>query len=127
MGHLKFLNWLNETDDSKFLTIKRTILNDQSNANFDAGEEISYHKKVLKSHLLDSKDTYILVRGNITIMAHTIIQVTFKHCSPFTKYIIKIDRTTINDAKDLDLFMPMHNFSNYSDITCTLWFFSKDE
>lgn len=117
MGHLKFLNWLNETDDSKFLKIKRTILNDHSNANFDAGEEISYHKKVLKSNLLDSKDTYILVRGNITIMAHTIIQVTCKHCSPFTKYIIKIDRTTINDAKDLDLFMPMHNLSNYSDIT----------
>ena len=127
MGHLKISNLLNETDDSKFVTRKRTILNDQSNANYCEGEEIIYYKKVLKSNLLDSKDTYILVGGNITIMGHTIIQVTFKHYSPFTKYIIKIDRTTINDAKYLDLFMPMHNFSNYSDITCTLGFFSKDE
>ena len=109
------------------MTRKRTILNDQSNVKYCEGEEIIYYKKVLKSNLLDSKDTYILVSGNITIMGYTIIQVTFKHYSPFTKYIIKIDRTTINDAKDLDLFMPMHNFSNYSDITCTLWFFSKDE
>ena len=37
----------------------------------------------------------------------------------------------MDDAKDLDLVMPMYNplehSSNYSDITGSLWFYSKDE
>ena len=41
------------------------------------------------------------------------------------------DGTTINDAADLDLVMPMYNLmeysSNYSETTGSLWFYSKDE
>ena len=39
--------------------------------------------------------------------------------------------TTIHDAEDLDLVMPMPNLieysSNYSETTGSLWFCSKDE
>ena len=39
--------------------------------------------------------------------------------------------TTIHDAEDLDLVMPMHNLieysSSYSEATWSLWFYSKDE
>ena len=31
----------------------------------------------------------------------------FKNCAPFTKCITKIDETTIDDAEDLDLVMPV--------------------
>ena len=38
---------------------------------------------------------------------------------------------TIDDAEDLDLVMPMYDWieysSNYSEITGSLWFYSKDE
>ena len=58
-------------------------------------------------------------------------QIAFKNCTPFTKCITKIDGTTKDDAKDLDLVMSMYNLlehsSNYSDTTDSLWFSSKDE
>ena len=38
MEHRKILNLLNETGDSKFVTRKRNIVNDQSNANFDVAK-----------------------------------------------------------------------------------------
>ena len=33
---------------------------------------------------------------------------------PFTKFITKIDGITIDDAKDLDLVMPMYTLIKYS-------------
>ena len=43
------------------------------------------------------------MRGDITGTAAPQKQVTFKDCAPFTKYISKIDDTTIDDAENLDL------------------------
>ena len=67
------------------------------------------------------QDTYILVRGVITKIGHTVAQVAFKNCGPITRCITKIDGTTINDAENLDLVMPMFNLleysSNYSETT----------
>ena len=39
MEHQKILNVLNKAGDSKFLTRKWNIVNDQSNANHDIGSE----------------------------------------------------------------------------------------
>ena len=44
MEHQKILNLLNEASDSKFVTRKWNIVNDQSNANYDAENEISIQK-----------------------------------------------------------------------------------
>ena len=45
--------------------------------------------------------------------------------------IIKVVETTIDDAEDLDLVIPMYNLieysSNCSETTGSLWFYSKDE
>ena len=54
---------MNEASDSKFVTRKWNIVNDQSNANYDVGNEIIYNTEVLKSNLCDYNDAYILVRG----------------------------------------------------------------
>ena len=76
-------------------------------------------------------DVQILARGDITVIAAPAIQVAFKNCAPFTKCITEIDEATIDDAKDLHLVMPMYNLieysSNYSEITESFWFYSKDE
>ena len=45
-------NLLNEGSDSTFATRKWNIANDQSNANYDVGNEIIYNAKVLKSNLI---------------------------------------------------------------------------
>ena len=55
MEHQKILNLLNEKSDSKFMTRKCNIVKDQSNPNYDAGNEI-YNTEVLKSNLRDYND-----------------------------------------------------------------------
>ena len=70
-------------------------------------------------------------KGDITVKPALATQVPFKNCAWFTKCIKKIDGTTIDNAKDLDLVIPIYNLkehsSNYSETTGSLWFHSKDE
>ena len=122
---------MNKASDSKFVTRNWNIVNDQLNANHNVGNEIIYSAKALKSNLPDYNDAYILVRDDITIIGHNVTQVVFKNCAPFTKCIIKIDEKTRDDAEDLDLVKAMYNLleysSSYSDTTCSLCLYSKDE
>ena len=119
MEHQKILKLLNEANDSK------------SKTNYCIGNEIIYNTKVLKSNLRDYNDVILLGRGNITITGDQVTQVALKNCAPFTNCITKINRTTLDDAKDLDLVMPMYILieysSNYSETAGSLWFYSKDE
>ena len=79
MEYWKILNLLNEASDSKFVTRKWNVDNDQSNANYDVGNEILYNTEVLRSNLCDYNDAYILVKGDITIIWHQVTQVTFNN------------------------------------------------
>ena len=67
----------------------------------------------------------------MTVRAAPATQVGFKNCAQFTKCITKIDETTINYVKNLDLVMPIYSliehYSNYSKTAGRLWFYSKDE
>ena len=78
MGHQKILNLLNERSDSKFVTTKWNNVNDQSNGNYNVGNEIIYNAEVLKSNLCDYKGAYILVRGDIPFIGHQETQLGFK-------------------------------------------------
>ena len=110
------LNLLNESSDSKFVTRKWNIVNDQPNANYDVRNE-SINTEVSKSNRCDYNDGYISVRGDITIIGHNLTQVAFKNCTTFTKCITKTDRRTVDDAEDL--IMSIYNLleynSNYSE------------
>ena len=104
------------------MTRKWDIADNQSNVNFDLGNEIIYNTEVSASNLCGYSDFYILARGDIITTANNNrISVVLKNCALFTKYITKIDGTIINDAEDLDLVMPIYNLieysSNYSDTT----------
>ena len=46
----------------------------------------------------------------MTFIGHTATKVAFINCAPFTKCITKINGRTIDDAKELDLVMPIYNF-----------------
>ena len=101
---------MNEKNDSKFVTRKWNIVNENSKTNYSVGRKIIYNTEVLKSNLCDYNDAYILVRGDIVVSAAFASQVSFKTCPPFTKCITKIDGTTIDDDNEnLDLFWPMYN------------------
>ena len=63
------------------------IVNDQSNANYDVGNEIICNTEVLKFNLCHYNDAYILVRGDIVVIGHKVTQVAFKNFVPFTMCI----------------------------------------
>ena len=130
MEYQKILNVLN-ANYSKFVTRNWNTVNDQSNANYSVGKEIIYSIEALKSNICDSNDVYIPVRGNITNTGHSVTQVPFRNFLPFIKCISKNDGTTTDDVEDLDLVMLMYNLleysSIYSDMTGSLWFYSKDK
>ena len=75
---------------------------------------------MLRSNLCDYVDSYILVKGTITITFECDNAaaewaderdkgVTFKNCAPFTKCISRINNTDIDNANDIDNVMPMYN------------------
>ena len=96
------------------MTTKWNIINHNSNANYNAANEITYNTEVLKSNLCDYKDAYVLVLGDITVIGASQTQVAFKNCAPLTKCITKISETTIDNAENFDLVIPMYNLIEYS-------------
>ena len=97
---------------------------------------------MLKSSLCDYNDAYILVKGTITIAGkgadaaarHADERdkgVAFKNCAPFINCISEINNTQVDNAKDIDIVMPMYNLIEYSDnyakISGSLWQYFRDE
>ena len=76
---------MNETSNSKSVSRRWNIVNNNSNVNYNAENEITYNKEVLKSNLCDYNDAFILVTGDITVIAAPQTKVAFKNCAPFTK------------------------------------------
>ena len=71
---------------------------------------------MLQSRLCDYSDAYILFKGNISIAPEAgdksnngDKEEVFKNCAPFTDSISKINNTQIDNAKDIDVVMLMHN------------------
>ena len=94
---------------------------------------------MLKSSLCDYSDAYILVKGTISVnntapagaAANDINKkVIFKNCAPFTNCISEINNMQIDNAKDIDIVMPMYNLieynDNYAKTTGSLWQYCKD-
>ena len=74
---------------------------------------------MLWSDLCDYSDAYIATKGRICVKANENTDVTekdfvFKNNVPFRSCITKINSTLIDNAEDLDIFMPMYNLLEYS-------------
>ena len=97
---------------------------------------------MLRSNLCDYLDAYILVKGTITItvagdddVAKRVDErnkgVIFKNWVPFTKCISRINNTDRDNAKDIDIAMPMYSLieysDNYSKTSGSLWQYYKDD
>ena len=97
---------------------------------------------MLKSSLCDYSDASILVKGKITIngagadaAARQADErdkgVIFKNCAPFINCKTEINNTEIDNAKDIDIVMPMYNLieysDNYSKASGSIWQYYKDE
>ena len=53
MEHQNILKLLNEVSHTKLVARKWNIINNQSNANYDVGNKITYNTEVLKSNICD--------------------------------------------------------------------------
>ena len=70
------------------MTKKRNIANNQSNTNYDLGNEIIYNTEVLKSNFCDYNDAYILVRDDITVIAAVAAQVALLNLFVLLKLVL---------------------------------------
>ena len=143
MEYQKMSNLLESTSDnlSKFRTRNWVERNDESRGNY-ANTDIRFKTIMLISNLCDYADSYILVKGIITITGaeddaaarpadERNKGVTFKNCGPFTKFISRINNTDTDNADDIDIVMPMYNLvkhsDNYSKTSGCLWQYYKDD
>ena len=144
MEYQKMINLLHNTlnQSSKFRTKNWTKINDQSRGVYNVNCDIRFKTTVLKSSLCDYSDAYILVKGRIKITgagADAAARqaderdkgVIFKNFAPFINCKSEMNNTEIDNAKDIDIVIPMYNLIEYSDNYSkrhgSLWQYFKDE
>ena len=142
MEYQKIANLIDDitlNQPSKFRTRNWIEINDESRGTYNVNSQIKFKTTMLKSSLCDYSDAYILVKGTISVnntaaqgaaASNTNKKVIFKNCAPFTNCISEIDNMQIDNAKDIDIVMPMYNLIEYSDnyakTTRSLWQYCKD-
>ena len=127
MEYQKIANLLDNASNQpfKFRTINWLEMNDESRGTY-TGKNIKFKTTMLGFNLWDYADSYILVKGTITITGagnNDIARqedeidkgITFKNCAPFIKCINRVNNTETDNAKDIDILMPMYNLTEYSD------------
>ena len=144
MEYQKIANLIDDTSNkpSKFRTKNWVEINDESRKTYNFNSQIKFKTTILKFSLCDYSDAYILVKGKIMIngagadAAATQADerdkgAAFKNCAPFTNCISEISNTQVDNAKDIDIVMPMYNLIEYSDnyakTTGSLWQYFRDE
>ena len=142
MEYQKIANLIDDdtsNQPSKFRTRNWVEINDESRGAYNVNSQIKFKTTMLKSSLCDHSDAYILVQGTISVnntaaqiaaANNTNKKVIFKNCAPFTNCISEINNTQIDNAKDIDIVMPMYNLigygDNYAKTTGSLWQYCKD-
>ena len=143
MEYQKIANLIEDTSNqpSKFRTKNWVEINDESRGTYNVNSQIKFKTTMLKSSLCDYSDAYILVKGKITItgagadvaarQADERDKGVAFNCAPFTTCISEINNTQVDNAKDIDIIMPMYNLieysNNYAKTTGSLWQYFRDE
>ena len=142
MEYQKIANLIDDktlNQPSKSRTRNLVEINDESRGAYNVHSQIKFKTTMLKSSLCDYTDAYIHVKGTINVnntaaqgaaANNTNKKVIFKNCAPFTNCISEINNTQIDNAKDINIVMPMYNLIEYSDnyakTTGSLWQYCKD-
>ena len=134
----KIVNFLNTNSDEnlpRFVTKKWIEVYDQWGGNYIANKEIRIKTSMLRSNLCDYSDTYIVVKGIIAVVRPDNSKrnkaTIFKNNAPFINCISKINWVKIDNAKDLDVLMPMYSLLEYSKhyrkTAGSLWNYYREE
>ena len=124
---------------SKFKPKNWVEISDEARGIYSPNKQIKCKTSMLRSSLCDYSDAYILVKRNIAVnntaaagadANNTNKKVIFKNWAPFTNCISKINNADIDNAKYIDIVMPMYNLieysDNYSKTSGSLWQYYKD-
>ena len=128
MEYQKMKNLLENTPNqsSKYGTYIWAEVNNGSRGTYNTNSQIKLKTTMLKLSFCDYNAAYILVSGTIIITGarrdtsarkvdKRSKKVIFKFSVPFTDRISKINNTQVDNAKDLNVVMPMYNLIEYSD------------
>ena len=141
MEYQKIANLIDDTPNqpSKFRKRNWVEINDESRGAYNVNSQIKFKTTMLKSSLCDYSDAYILVKGAISVnntaaagatVNNNDRKIVFKNCASFTNCISEINNTQVDNAKDIDIVMPMYDLTGYSDnyakTTGSLWQYCKD-
>ena len=120
MEYQKIANFIDDTSNqpSKFRTKNWVEINDESRGTYNVNNQIKFKTTMLKSSLCDYSDAYILVKETITIngagadaAARQADErdkgVAFKNFARFTDCISEINNTQVDNAKNIDIVIPM--------------------
>ena len=144
MEYQKIANLIDDASNqpSKFKTKNCVEINDESTGTYNVNSQIKFKTTMLKSNLCDYSDSYNLVEGKITITGagddaaarqadERGKDVAFKNCAPSTNCISESNNTQIDNAKDIDIVIPMYNLIKYSDnyakTSENLWQYYRDQ
>ena len=130
MEYQKIANLLDDASNqpSKFKTKNWVEINDESTGTYNVNSQIKFKTTMLRYSLYGYSlcgysDAYILVNGTIAVnntaaagpnANNTNKKVVFKNCAAFS-CISEINNTQVDNAKDIDIVMPMYNLIEYSD------------
>ena len=101
---------------SKFGTKNWVEINDDPWGMYNTNSQIKFKTSMLKSSLCDYSDAYVLAKWTISISEQTGHNpnnnnkvAVFRNCTPFTDCIGEINNTQIDNAKEIDVLVPMYN------------------
>ena len=157
MEYQKMANLIDDTSNqhSKFRTKSWVEINDESRGTCNPNGRIKFKTTMLKSSSCDYSNAYILAKGKITITGNARPEpnpdntrtagqllaarqaderdksASFRNCAPFTYCISEINNTQVENAKGIDIVMPMYNLIEHSD-NCArtsggLWKYFRDK
>ena len=141
MEYQKTINLLENTPNqpSKFRTKSWVEVNDESRGTYNVNSQIKFKTSMLRSSLCDYSDAYILVSATITVpntvavgsAANNRKYTINKNCTPFSNCITEINNTQTDNAKTIDITIPMYNLieysDNYSKTSGSLWHYFRNE
>ena len=140
MEYQKIRSLLGTTFDEvpRFITKKYLEVHDQSGSaddKYKPNKQIRFKESMLRSHLCDFSDAYIVVKGKKKVIRTNSImcdkKLAFKNNAPFVSFILKIINALIDNAEDLDIVIPTYSLleygKNYSKTTGSFWNYYRDE
>ena len=141
MEYQKKANLIDDASNQplKFRKKNWVEINDESRGTYNVNSQIKFKNTMLKSSLCDYSDAYIIVKRTITVnntaaagadANNTNKKVIFKNCAQSTNCMSEIHNTQVDNAKDIDIVMPMYNLIeysyNYAKTSGSLWQYCLD-